>query len=218
MSRTRQSEGFEYFCRTRAWNAVCNMLNANFDLIHKGIYLIIEHGGLEVLKHVLQLIRKRPENQGKLLYEVFEKKRFFSRSPIHHAVVFDKITIVKFLVEHCPSGTALLESLDDYGNTCAHSAAYCDNDEILKFIIWNTLSGIAILDLKNKYNRTPRDMMGEDMKEYCTPLNLRKIGLERELSILQNNHLLFGTQSLIALMFGVMMQNIEVQLWRLQLE
>lgn len=104
----------------------------------------------------LKVRKQSLEEHQQVLRDAFKEEELLASE----ASCFDNIDSLVFLMDHVPSGTAVLEKkfYRRYGRTCAHEAARYNCVDLLEFIVRNAPSGgVAILAIKNCAGETPSD-------------------------------------------------------------
>jgi ankyrin repeat protein len=131
-------------------------------------YWAAYHGQLDFLRHVLDVIlflwsslhhesrEKEEKEKQNMLRDAFERADIDEWAPVHGAACNGHVNCLAFLVEHVPSGEAVLEMKNYYGNTPAHFAADGQVDA-LDFIVRNALAGVGVLEVRNIKGETPVD-------------------------------------------------------------
>ena len=124
-------------------------------------YRAASRGSIRMLEFMLSCINREcaadEEFREQTLIDTFERSNNCYRTPAHAAARSGNVECLKFLVEVCPSGAAILEEVDiSNGHTTAHSAMR--NPEMLQFIVQHAPSGKAILDVKDHRGKTPLEV------------------------------------------------------------
>ena len=130
--------------------------------------------------------------------------------PIHDAAQYGNVSALKFIVDHAPSGVELLQREIVSGATPAHIAAHLNHTKTLEFILIHAPLGLGLLDIRTKiFSDTVWDMMSQKTRDYFNEQKLYEIMFRRELQTVYNNYSSFETNSLIVLMFEVIVQETE---------
>ena len=125
-------------------------------------------------------------------------------------------TFIEFFIRVCPSGPAILEK-QFFPGTALHWIASCGKVEELEYMLSRTLSGIQALYIEDRFSQTPVGKAGsgsvkEKIRKYFTPQKIQEIGLQNEIQLTVNYD--FESNSLVALILGIITQNTLVLLWR----
>lgn len=221
-------------CREQRWEEAREMITENPQSMWTArgsygctaAYYAAGHGNVEMLQHMLAVILRQSlqatsqgdeeeeeEQRRQMLRGAFERGDNNGDTPAHEAAFYGHGKCLAFLVEHAPSGAAVLEAQDMHGWTPAHVAALNGKVMTLDFIVRNAPSGMrGVLDVKDNKGKTPLDRASKNVKEYFTPQKIMEIGFERELELISNE---FESISLPSLMFMIIRQNIEIKLYQL---
>lgn len=219
-------------CREQRWEEAREMITENPQLVWTArgsygctpAYWAAHYGNVKMLQHMLAVIlRQSPQaiSQGdeeehqqrrQMLRDTFERGGYNGDTPAHEAAFYGHGQCLAFLVEHAPSGAAVLEVKNKEGWIPAHYAAFNGVVDALDFIVRNAPSGVAVLDVKDNKGKTPLDRTSKNVKEYFTHQKIMEIGFERELELISNE---FESISLPSLMFMIIRQNIEIKLHQL---
>ena len=219
-------------CREQRWEEVREMITENPQLVWTArgsygctpAYWAAHYGDVEMLQHMLAVILRQSlqatsqgdeeehQQRRQMLRDAFERGGDNGDTPTHEAAFYGHGQCLAFLVEHAPSGAAVLEVKNKEGWIPAHYAAFNGVVDALDFIVRNAPSGVAVLDVKDNKGKTPLDRASKNVKEYFTPQKIMEIGFERELELISNE---FEPDSLPSLMFMIIRQNIEIKLYQL---
>lgn len=220
-------ESFTILCRRRKWEDAERMLHQDPSTmwtrdVHNivGAYYVVLNDNIALLTKMYDTIislDEPSERKEQLLRDTFERADHRRVTPIF--TISTPETLL-WMIEHCPSKEAILEfgTYDD--DTVAHDVAARDCINVLELIARRSPSGIRSLMRRNEWGMTPISYIerGKYMG-YFSPRKISSLGLENELDLLDRCNL-FGsdTQSLVTLMLGIVKQNTEVLLYRLQVK
>lgn len=163
------------------------------------------NGDVQCLKFLVQHCPSGPS--------VLEIKDCNGWMAIHYAIRYYKIDAMKYILQNTPGNSEILEEKNKNNQTMAHFTATYGSIDSLEFILRNSPSGIAMLSFKNDQGKTPLEVGGAKLEQYFTQQKICEIGLENEMKCLAD---FFDSDSLISIMFGVIQQNIETQIYRLR--
>lgn len=172
---------------------------------------IIRYNHIELLDFMYNLILQQLTVE-QLLFAAFEGTDKDGNSPIHIAARHNN-SAIEWLTEHCPRGAAILEVKNHIGNTPAHEAARLGKMYNVEYIALHAQSGLATFFTKNIYGQTPIEVADSAVKSRMLSADTQRLGLVLELRTLKLGE--FPDGSLPSLMFDVLRQNLEVQLWKL---
>lgn len=184
-------------CLNQEWNDAKDMITKKPQLVWTArdeygctpAFLAAASSNVEMLQHMLTVILRQPfhgdEERRRILRDAFERGAITGVTPAHNAARWGHVQCLAFLVEHAPSGGAVLEVKNKDGDTPAYFAAYWGHVNVLEFIVKNAPSGVGVLQVKDNFGKTPLDLASKNVKAYFTPQKIREIGLERELKLLR---------------------------------
>lgn len=161
------------FGYTPAYRAVCN---CDIEML-----LYMADAILLCFLHQQQEPREEEKIQRKLsqmLRDVFEKGDFNGYTPAHQAAWCGRVQCFAFLMEHAPSGEAVLEVKNPDGRTPVHIAAGCSGVvDTLDFIVRHAPNGMGMLEAKTNSGRTPLDWAFDKpwVVDYCTAVQNRML-------------------------------------------
>lgn len=98
------------------------------------------------------------EQRRQMLQDAFEREDVSGWTPAHAAAQQDRVQCLAFLMDHAPSGAAVLERKADSGRTPAIISTCHGYVGVLDFIVRNAPSGVGVLEVKDIYTRTPLAM------------------------------------------------------------
>ena len=210
-------------CRKGKWDTAKRMICQFPDLVwisrnnmdRSPACLAAMEGNIAMLDFMLRIIltsSTSPEQKQQRLKEAFESKDKEDLTPITYAAHYNHMQCLVFLVENCPNGAIMLEKEGMFGNILAYWAVRNDNAEMLEFVARRASSGLRVLNLE-RYKLL--EVAGPKVKKYFTPQKIQELGLEHELCLVQQC-CIFEPDSLVQLMLGVVVQNIEAQMWRIR--
>lgn len=213
-------------CWNQKWDQARKMIAKNSQLVWtaRGLhgatpaYPSAVYGNVEMLQHMLAVILQHPlfqedaeEKRRQMLQGAFERGADDGYTPAHTAAHYGHVNCLAFLVEHAPSGAAVLEAKSSAGRTPAHCAAVNGQVDALEFIVRNAPSGIGVLEVKSNGGLVPLDLAQKSVKAYFTPQKIKEIGFERELGLFDKN---VDSSPLASLIFGLIRQNVELEIER----
>ena len=216
-------EHFFYSCEKQKWDEVQHMIRARPNLLwtardgllHTAAHIFVLHDNVEMLQFMFSTISSMdvsPEYRKRLLSNSYEKGNLFRVTAYHMAAAKGHVSCLAFLVQHCPSGINILTREDHYGQTVVHRAINADQMEILEFIATVSPQGMKALDVKTQYGVK---LITTGMQKHFTDQVVQRIGLTRELLAVDATVANFEYETLPGLMFHVIMQDINVRLYRL---
>lgn len=210
--------------RDQLWDKVREMIVKDPQLIWEAVdgcgftivTWVIHWNNVEMLQYMAEAIRsfsQTPQQEEQLLKYTFEYEERCGGTPTQRAVGYGHIECLSWLMRNAPSGAAVLEEKDESGNTASHEAAHQSRMNALEFIVRNAPSGVKVLMTENDKGKTPLTKNRGAAKKYFTPQKIRELAFERESEVIRTA-LIFDSDSLVQLMLSVVVQNIELQLYR----
>jgi ankyrin repeat protein len=143
----------EYGYTPAIWAVRC----ANVDFLQHMLDAILF---LSLQQHHQHQPQVQKEEEQRMLRDAFERGTDNGWTPAHGAAAGGSVECLAFLVEHTPSGEAVLEVKDKHGETPAHCATSNENVDALDFIARNApsrneprgfpSSGLQIPDTKQR--------------------------------------------------------------------
>ena len=211
------------YCEDQRWEDVRRCIRKQPDLLWTAKKYADEtlaryfccSDNLEMLQFTVQIIHEQPPEMWSSLLE----KALESQCPRHfyvYCVAMDSsLECLKFLVRHCPSGAKILEKRNLYEgcNALDYACRGTHTIKTVEYILRTAPSGIGLLRVRfpNKIWQ-PLQYGSREIREYFTPQKIRQIGLENEIVEVYNNQQLFGQNSLVSLMMGVIIRETELLL------
>lgn len=203
-------------CRKGNWRKVRRLIADDPSLLFTAedeagftpAYWAARNGSIKTLKFMRTTILPLVGSRDQMFRNVFERRGATAWSPVCGAALGNELECLKFLVEHAPTGPAILEDVDYGGWSSAHYAASNDCIDALEFIVENAPSGIGVLMTKNDKGETPLNK-GSKSQVHFTPRRIREIGFEKELSLVDQSDCAKG--SFVDLVLGIIKDTIAVQ-------
>lgn len=146
------------------------------------------------------------------------EKKVGDKYPIHLAIENGTPELVTYIVENCPSGRNIFEKKTETGETCTYIATQYGNIRIMEMILRYSPSALTTLKVsslnKGKFNVIP-------FQRYFTPKKLLDIAFYRELDVVAEAHHQACSSapepnSLVSIVFTILGQEIETQIYRNQ--
>jgi hypothetical protein len=173
-------------CRDRNWEDARAMIAKNPQLLctarnkhgYSPAYWAVCHGNVVLLQYmadaiILRLQKENQEQQFQLQQvwrDAFERGTADRWTPAHVAAAYSgSVQCLAFLVEHAPSGAAVLEVKDKYGSTPAHCATWNENVDALDFIVRNAPTGPGVLEMENGDGDTPMELLSSSIGKQGSP-------------------------------------------------